>query len=163
MLAKRLFNSMNKFDQLFLGVWVVIAILVAILSLRLGVGTFSGPGPGLFPFVFAIFLGTTSTIYWITSHFKQTRASNAQIPPETIYWKRPSVVVLFLIIYSLCLTRIGYLISTFILLFILFNIGLGTKRKWKMAIIGAVATAVTSYLIFNKLLQIPLPKGILGI
>lgn len=154
---------MNKFDQLFLWVWVAISILVTILSLRLGVGTFSGPGPGLFPFVFAIFLGTTSIIYLITTHFKQIQTSNAQIRPEAIYLKRPSLVVLFLIIYSLCLSRIGYLISTFILLFILFNIGPSTKREWRTAIIGALTTAMMSYLIFNKLLQIPLPKGILGI
>lgn len=154
--------KMNKFDQIIWWVWVAISILVCFLSLNVGVGTFSEPGPGLFPFVFAIFLGSASIIYLITSYFKQIRNSGAQIKYEELQLKRPGLVILFLLIYSLFLTRIGYLVSTFFLLFFLFNTAPNAKREWKLGVIGALATVVISYIIFNKLLQIPLPKGILG-
>ena len=153
---------MNKMDRIILWVWTAISILVCLMSLDLGVGTFSAPGPGLFPFVFAILLGSTSIIYFVSSYLSQDLTSRAQIKVEEIYWRRPGFVILSMIIYSLLLHRIGFLVCTFILLFVLFSTASSPKREWKVAGIGALATVVVSYIIFSKLLQIPLPRGILG-
>jgi hypothetical protein len=130
--------------------------------LNLGVGSFSEPGPGLFPFVFAIFLGGASSIYLAVFCLMQGGNSSAQIKSEEILWRRPGLVVLCLVIYSLFMVWIGYLVATFILLVILFNATPGAKREWKYTPVGALATVLLSYFVFSKLLQIPLPRGILG-
>jgi len=153
---------MDRFNQIILGLWVAVAFLVSFMSLDLGVGNLSAPGPGLFPFVFAVFLGGASVIYLAVARLKQAAAERVPAPSEDLFWKRPAIVVLLLAVYSLFLFRIGFLLATFILLIILFNISPGTERKWRAAAAGASATVVISYLVFGKLLQIPLPRGILG-
>ena len=154
---------MNKYDRIIWFLWIAISIFVSFLSLDVGVGTFSEPGPGLFPFVFAIILGGASIFHLIHFHFKQVQKGGGQIKFEKYYLKRPVLIILFLIIYSLVLSRIGYLVSTFILLFILFAYAVpGSKREWKIAVIGSISVAIFSYIIFGKILQIMLPRGILG-
>ena len=153
---------MNRINQIILGLWVAVAFLVSFMSLNLGVGNFSAPGPGLFPFVFAVFLGGASIIYFAVTHLKQAGHQRVRIQSEEIFWKRPGMVVLLLAIYSLFFVCIGFLTATFILLIILFNISTGTKREWRVTAVGTLATVVISYVIFSKLLQIPLPRGILG-
>ncbi len=153
---------MNRFNKIILGVWIAFSLLISFMSLNLGVGTFSEPGPGLFPFVFAISLGGASIIYLAVSCLMQVGNSSVQIKSEEIFWKRPGLVVLCLVIYSLFVVRIGYLVATFILLIILFNASPGAKREWKYTAVGALATVFLSYFVFSKLLQIPLPRGILG-
>ncbi len=154
---------MNKYDRIIWFLWIAISIFVSFLSLDVGVGTFSEPGPGLFPFVFAIILGTASIIHLIKFYFKQALKGGEQIKYEEIYFKRPVLIILFLIIYSLFLGRLGYLISTSVLLLILFVYAVpGKKREWKLAIIGSISVAIFTYIIFGKVLQIMLPRGILG-
>ena len=149
-------------NQIILGLWVAVAFLVSFMSLDLGVGNLSAPGPGLFHFVFAVFLGGAPVIYLAVTRLKQAAPKRVRTPSEEILWKRPALVVLLLAVYSLFFFRIGFLIGTFILLVILFNISPGTKSGWRAAAAGASATAVISYLVFSKLLRIPLPRGILG-
>jgi putative tricarboxylic transport membrane protein len=153
---------MNKMDRIILWVWAAISILVCLMSLDLGVGTFSAPGPGLFPLVFAILLGSISMIYLISSYLPRFLIGRAQVKAEEVYWRRPGFVILSMVIYSLLLHRIGFLVCTFILLFVLFTTASRPKREWKVSGIGAFATVVASYIIFSKFLQIPLPRGILG-
>ena len=154
--------GMNRVDQIILWVWAGIAVLVCLLSLDLGVGTLSQPGPGLFPFIFAIFLGAASVIYYAISCWGRLRLGRSPVEYGEILWRRPVFVIISLVIYSLFLSRIGFLVGTFFLLGILFNATPGAKREWKMALVGALATSMVSYVIFNKLLQIPLPRGIFG-
>ena len=153
---------MNRFDRIILGVWIAISILISFMSLNLGVGTFSTPGPGLFPFVSAVFLGGASIIYFAFSYLRRAGKGSVPIKSEEILWKRPGLVVLFLVIYSLLVVPIGYLVATFILLVTLFNASPGAKREWKYTFAGALATVFISYFVFCKLLQIPLPRGILS-
>ena len=153
---------MNKADPIILAVWTGISILVCFLSLNLGIGTFSAPGPGLFPFVFGIFLGSASILYYFISFRRSYRPSQKEAPDEGIYWRRPGWVILSLVLYCLVLVPVGFLVSTSFLLFILFNAGPGAKREWKLPLVGALTAVAISYLTFYKLLQIPLPRGILG-
>lgn len=153
---------MTNYDQIIGWVWIAIAILISFLSLKMEIGTFLSPGPGLFPFVFSILLGSMSIINLVISHFKKIQKRSMKIQYKGFHLKRPGLVLVCLFLYASLLTQIGYLITTFLLFFILFKVMSSGKGDFKLAFFGAFATVTGSYIIFNKLLQIPLPKGILG-
>ena len=60
------------------------------------------------------------------------------------------------VVYGLIFNMLGYVLSTFLFLGALL-FALNGKEKWKSNIIVALSFSVVIYLIFQKLLQIPLP------
>lgn len=149
---------MRRYELIITAAWMALAVLVCILSLEVEVGTLSVPGPGMFPFVFAVFLGGLALLDLV----RTAVAGGPQSKGEEWSWRRPVLAMLFLVLYSLILRPLGYLPSTFILFFFLWQIVPGGKREWRRAVFGASAAALTTYGVFDKLLQIPLPRGILG-
>jgi hypothetical protein len=76
----------------------------------------------------------------------------------------PMQLILFLgtmALATLFFNRLGYPLTSFLLLLSLLRI-LGIKR-WGLNILISVATAVGSYFLFVKWLDIPMPKGWIGI
>jgi hypothetical protein len=63
-------------------------------------------------------------------------------------------------LYGIALDYLGYLATTF--LFLMFTSKIMEREKWKGPLVLALFTAVGSYLLFVVLLQVQLPKGILG-
>jgi hypothetical protein len=69
------------------------------------------------------------------------------------------IVIAALTGYCLLLTRLGYIISTFVLMLVLFS--LGRMKPW-MIIFASLITVLFSYYLFDHLLETPLPKGVLS-
>jgi len=132
------------------------------LSWSVELGTLSSPGAGFFPFMAAVLLGVLSSIFVIIGAFRKARKTNSENVYERFWLKRPFVVFIVLILYALLLNKIGYLMSTFILFCFLFNVVPSRKRKWWLIIPGSLVTALASYLAFDKLLLVLLPRGIFG-
>jgi hypothetical protein len=74
--------------------------------------------------------------------------------------KKVVYVLILLVVYLFMLRPAGFLISTFILLFLLFRVK-GTYRLFTNLIVSVLVTA-GSYLVFQVWLQVQLPQGILG-
>jgi len=74
---------------------------------------------------------------------------------------RPISVFITLFGFSFILNIFGFLISVFLLFFLLFFIY--EPKKWFMHIIVAVIVANTTFLLFYKILQVQLPAGIFNI
>jgi hypothetical protein len=70
------------------------------------------------------------------------------------------LVILSIAAYILTLDILGYLVSSSLLLLAIFTIG-GVKG-WVRRIIISLISSGAFYVIFKVLLDIPLPKGILG-
>ena len=140
--------------------WLAISIFVCLVSIRDDFGTFHSPGPGFFPFLSAIVLGAFAVILLVTSSLKKMWERKISDLWRGLEWKKVAGVLFFLFLYSLVLPFLGYLIATFGLMVFLFGI-MGRSRAW---VLGANALIVTlaSYFIFHRLLDVKLPKGILG-
>ena len=93
--------------------------------------------------------------------FKGGREEEKEESPLTgPYWKRVITTTISLAIYGLILTRLGYLLSTFLLMMFLF--WTPGYKKWTVILIKAALSVTITYLVFEKWLDCQLPQGIFG-
>lgn len=123
-------------------------------AIKLRLGTPSEPQPGFFPFVAGIILVVLSAILLIRAF--SGRGEGAE--PFGELW-RPAILAIGLFLYSLLLDSMGYIIATIILSMVVLRV-LDTKAWLKLAAISLILS-VGTYFLFDRLLDVPLPLGIL--
>jgi putative tricarboxylic transport membrane protein len=141
--------------------WLGISVFVGVQYVEVGVGTFRSPGPGFMPFLAACFLGILAVILILKSYLSERGLVVGANFWRGTKWKKSLFVFLSLCLYSLFLTRIGYLISTFVLM--IYLLGQVEKSRWWIRLIVSLIITSTSYIIFSDWLGVPLPKGITDI
>ncbi len=75
-------------------------------------------------------------------------------------WKSLAQIVVTIILYILVLPYAGYIISSFLVLFVVLKIG--KIDGWVKPLLISVSTSLVFYTIFKMALSVPLPPGILG-
>jgi hypothetical protein len=150
---------MRNTDQSSSLFWLVIGIGTALCSLRYGFGTFHEPGPGFITFFAGTILTFFSLALFISSFGKQGGHGGLRNLWAGLEFGKVLYVILLLVAYTLVLKSIGFLISTFFLLSLLFRVK-GTYRLRTILFISFLVT-VSSYVIFEIWLKAQLPKGIL--
>ncbi len=150
---------MKKYDQISSLVWLTFAVYILVESLRLPLGTWRDPGPGFLPLGSGIFLGILSGIAFFQAHRRAADGSRGSwISPER--WKSLLLILAALFGYALVLDALGFLVSTFILLLVLFRFV--EPQKWLVAIGGSALASILCYVVFELWLKTQLPRGILG-
>lgn len=133
--------------------FLIISLLIIWESLRVELGTFLSPGSGFLSFGIGVILCFLSIVLIL-------KGLRIKVAPQTVSI-RVALALISLFIYSLILEAIGFLIPTFFLVFVLFN--LGQKRSLLLTICISLVVTLLAYLIFGSLLHVYFPKGILGI
>lgn len=123
-------------------------------SLRLGLGTLHKPGSGFVPFCMGLFICLFS-LKLIRNGWGIRDLQKA--PPA----RCASLAMLSTIVYSLLLEPLGFVVPTLFLVAILFYLG-DPRRWWVILGMSALVTFLV-YLVFGILLQVYLPRGIVGI
>jgi putative tricarboxylic transport membrane protein len=140
--------------------WLVIGIGIALCSLKYGFGNLHEPGPGFITF----FAGAILIILSLSLFFSSCRDQKTPVSLQTLWAGLETGKVLYVIVllvaYTFLLKSLGFLISTFFLLFLLFRVK-GTYRLKSIFLMSLLVT-VGSYIIFEIWLKAQLPKGILG-
>jgi putative tricarboxylic transport membrane protein len=138
-------------------VLVGFSIFVMVLSYKLGLETFRDPGPGLLPFVVALLLLLTC-LYLLLSVFlrKAKRHDNIAVEMQKPNLRRVALVSLSIFIYALLLEGLGFLISSSMLLMLLF---MGVGYKWRFALLTSFTIIVITYFFFTYL-GVRFPAGI---
>ena len=140
--------------------WLVVGIGITINSLKYGFGTLHEPGPGFITF----FAGAILIILSLSLFFFSFKDQKARTRLQTLWAgldpSKVLYVILLLVAYTFLLKPIGFLISTFFLLFLLFRV----KGNYRLKSIFLMSLLVTvgSYIIFEIWLKAQLPKGVLG-
>jgi putative tricarboxylic transport membrane protein len=150
---------MRNTDQSSSLFWLVIGIGIALCSLKYGFGTLHEPGPGFITFFAGAILIILSLALFLSSLRDQKGRSGWQSLWAGLEFGKVLYVILLLVTYTLVLKSIGFLISTFFLLSLLFRVK-GTYRLRTILFISFLVT-VSSYVIFEIWLKAQLPKGIL--
>jgi putative tricarboxylic transport membrane protein len=140
--------------------WLVIGIGIALCSLKYGFGNLHEPGPGFITF----FAGAILIILSLSLFLSTFRDQKTQVRLQTLWAGLETGKILYVIIllvaYTFLLKFLGFLISTFFLLFLLFRVK-GTYRLKSIFLMSLLVT-VGSYIIFEIWLKAQLPKGVLG-
>jgi hypothetical protein len=151
---------MSKNDRTSSLVWLGFALFICVEAFRLPLGSVRDPGPGFLPLLVGVLLAGLSVIC-----FLQARRGPSEAPKGGWYsaerWKNLVWVLLALLAYAAVLDSLGFLISTFLLLVVLFRFGMEPQR-WVWAVGGSVVASLSCYAVFELWLRTQLPRGILG-
>jgi putative tricarboxylic transport membrane protein len=135
------------------------SVQIIISSFTLGIGNFQSPGPGFMGFLASVLLLVLTAIIFI----KDTLIKSGKEAPETaLTWKtlrKPLVLTLALFGYIFFVETFGYLICTFLLMFVMLVIS--NPRKWYIQLINAFVIVNITYVVFYKMLRVLLPIGTL--
>lgn len=145
---------MDHRDLISCLVLIAVAVFVCIQSIYLGTGTLSSPGPGLLLFLSSLALGGLSILLIILHFLKKGPTKKILDVWRGLDWKSVLLAVIALLLYPVLLPKVGYLITSFVSLIILF--GLGRMKPW-IILTTTLATTLASYIIFRFLLGVPFP------
>jgi putative tricarboxylic transport membrane protein len=139
--------------------WLVFSIIVLVGSLQVGIGKLHNPGMGFMT------LGASAILAILSlSLFLQALMRKEDEGHEPLFagkaWKRVVFVLIVLFVYAWLMPIIGYLISTFIGMTLLFWV-LERKRIGIVFLCALLSTLIT-HLIFSKWLNCQFPIGFLG-
>ncbi len=136
------------FFFLFVGIGDIIG------AFGLPLGTPLDPRPGFFPLLAGVFLLCLSIIYLVRAFLKRSAGGQA----FGAVW-RPGLLIAGLFIYALILDLAGYVIAMIVLSLAILRI-LETKAWWRLVTIS-LAASIGSYILFDRILGVTLPLGIL--
>jgi hypothetical protein len=139
--------------------WLLLSAYVCIASLRMGIGTPRNPGMGFMTFGAAGMLGILSLILFVGS-FLERKSDELASAFSGILWKRILFVLVVLLGYAWFMPGLGYLISTFLLMFSLSLILKGTRWWWALG--SSLLTTFLTYYIFSTGLNCQFPRGLFG-
>ena len=153
-----------KKDESIGGIVILLfGAVTTLLSLKMPIGTFRMGGTGLFPLCLGIILMILSGAYILKIFFQ---GKEGQVKKEASIESSESPIQLILFLGTMALAtlffnQLGYPLISFLLMLGLLRI-LGIKR-WGLNILISAVTAVGSYFLFVKWLDIPMPKGWIGL
>lgn len=128
---------------------------------KLEVGQITEPGPGFFPFWLGFALIISSLALTIkSSKEKRERSSLSAGMWNGLHWGKVLFCLTILVLYACLLENVGYIISTFLLMLLLFR-AIGGQR-WLLVVLGSIITSFATYALFRLWLQVQLPVGLWG-
>lgn len=134
--------------------------MTALWSLKYGFGSLSEPGVGFITFFAGAILALLALLLFLNTFRERGKAAGLKELWAGLDVRKVLYVLALLVVYTVSLRRAGFLLSTFILLVLLFRVK-GTYGIWTTLCISFFVTAA-SYLVFQVWLQVQLPGGILG-
>ena len=136
-------------------VFVLFAVGCIAASLQLPLGTPLEPMPGFIPLIVSLFLLLVS-VAQLAAAYLTVGSSKAVLGEQ---WKQPASIVAGLLVYSAALDFLGYIIATTGLSLLIIRIF--EPQGWLRPLIIAIAVSAFSYFLFDRLLEVNLPDGLL--
>ena len=137
--------------------WVAAGLLACYGAIQLGLGSVTEPGAGFIFFWSGLILVILSLIVFADS--VRSPADTAREMGE-VNWTKIALVLLSLLLYAFFLERLGFVLTTFVL--VSFLLGCVEDTNWFRSLGVASAAVLASYAIFELWLKIRLPKGFFG-
>jgi len=137
-------------------VLLAVGFYAIITGMKLELGSLSAPQPGFIPFLSGGAMAILSVALIGKALLGRGREAEAETPEGL---GKPVLVIAGLAAYVLILESLGYLITTAVLtVFFLWVLGV---RKWWSLVLATILLAGGSYFLFDRLLGVTLPAGIL--
>jgi putative tricarboxylic transport membrane protein len=132
---------------------IVLAIPVGLASWGFGVGIPKSPGAGFWPLLIVLAMAGLG----LSLILRPT--PNGPRDAGLSRWGKFVVSLGTLAFYVVALEPLGYLLTTFSLLFVQFR--WVESRSWRTSAAIAVLAAVISLIVFRVLLKVTLPEGVI--
>ena len=142
-------------------IWIIAGTIIGLLSWKIRLGSFYEPGAGFVAFASGIALIAIGVIMVLSQTFTKAPPANGG-NERRLFPRLPKFRLIYMVMvlvgYGLVLDLLGYLITTFLVMFALFY-DRGTNRLLPSAL-ASLLTVVSTYLIFETWLRVQLPRGI---
>ena len=151
-------------DLVALGLAILIAGAAASRALGYGMWNYFEPGPGLFPLLACALAVVAALLSIGESWFGKVPApieGDAEEDAGPIGWRRLLVYVAVVLGWPWLLAPLGFLLSTALSLLVLLRIG--ERMAWPGVALVLVGALGASWLVFERLLGVPLPRGAFGL
>ncbi len=142
-------------------IWVLLGFGICFFSVRLRLWDAAGPGSGFLPFIAGLFVGLTGLVLLLQESASRRRARRA-----APFWEgraarnRAGLVVIALCVMAYVMPILGFLVAaTLVMTFLL---GLTERTPVAAALALALVSSLSIYWLFTSLLQVRLPRGLLG-
>jgi putative tricarboxylic transport membrane protein len=142
-------------ESIFSLALAVLGLFIVIVSLIIGFGTLKNPGSGLFPFI----VGLLICIQNLIIVFKN-ESTGKSLPLDYGQIKILVRMIVTFMLWILLMPFLGYLPATFVIVFSFTKIM--RLEGWKKPLLLSIGTTGLCYLLFDVLLYLDLPRGILG-
>jgi putative tricarboxylic transport membrane protein len=146
---------MRKPGQIVAGLcFLAIGIGFTVGAVKLQIGVPTEPQPGFFPFWDGVILIALSAVFLF-------KAWGGQVGESQAFGRLggPAVVVLALVLYVATMETLGYVITTALLSAAVLKV---LETKSRVLVLMSLILSVASYLIFDRLLGVTLPLGLLA-
>lgn len=137
-------------------VLLAFALATGAAAQHLGLGSLSTPGPGFFPFLNAVGLGLTALVLVVQVRHRARHAGESGSP-----WPIVLGVAAGIAAYGILVEHLGFPLTSFLFLLLCWVV-VARQPVWRSVMLAA-ATAATAYLLFDRLLGVRLPRGLLGL
>jgi putative tricarboxylic transport membrane protein len=149
---------MRRPDRIVGLVWLALGIGIAVGAVDLGLGELHMPGIGFMPFLVGASLGVSGLILLIAATAKGKGSERIW---QGQRWQNVVTPVSALLAYVFLMEPLGFLLSSFFLMFLLFKIA--APGKFLASLVSSAAVVFLSYMVFFVWLKVTLPKGFLGL
>jgi putative tricarboxylic transport membrane protein len=135
----------------------LLGLYVAFEGYSLKIGSLQNPKPGFLVLWAGIILACLSlTLFVKTFQFPEAIKLS---PWKGVQWQKGLKIIVYLIIYVFVFQWLGFLISTFTLLLLLFKTL--ESQRWGTALLLSLVTTILCFFLFGYLLELRFPQGIL--
>ena len=147
-------------------VWIIVGVAICLYASKMGLGSFHEPGAGFVAFVTGLFLilmgvlivmGRKRGLQRIPKDEKREVSSS-----EASFLGSPAFKLVYavalLLFYASLLDRLGYVLTTFLVMFGLFCDP--SRHRFGMALTAAFLSAGMTYVVFEMWLHSQLPRGV---
>jgi ABC-type Fe3+-siderophore transport system permease subunit len=141
-------------------IWMVLGAFFVVGALQQGLIRKGVPGPGFLPFISGLALILVSLFVLIPALRRTETDEKILFFPEQDSFKKLSMGILALFSFGFAMLHVGYILTTFV--FMLFMARIMRSRSWWTAALVALLTSALTYILFEVLLAVHLPKGQFG-
>jgi hypothetical protein len=143
--------------------WVFIGVIITVWSYRTGLGSFKEPGVGFVAFASGLFIMAVGALVALLRRPERQKSATVSATTHARFLESAPFKLTYtlglLLFYALFLNLLGYIVTTFVVLFGLFYDPVG--RRWAGPLLASFLSVAVTYLVFEVWLRSQLPRGIL--
>ncbi len=152
--------KMKKADQITAIVLLLFSAFIIEESSRMTLFVEFAPGYGFFPFWLGVLMAILSIMLLVDALRRPDAADDVASFPSKPVLINVILIMASLGLYAFLMEIAGYILDTLVLAVLL--LGVVEREKPRTTLIAAVSMTAALYVIFQLILGVSLPKGILG-
>jgi putative tricarboxylic transport membrane protein len=144
-------------EQVGSAIWLIIGLMITLNATTYRLGRLSSPETGFMPFLAGVAMCFFAIIGLIQGTLKRKQGVEWKPILKGVMWQKTFLVLGGLLLYTLLLSRLGFLLCTVLFLGLLFR---SVKPlRWSWVIFGSILLTLMAYGVFELWLKAQLPKS----